>query len=39
MKWNGGDLLIITGPVLAGDDPTSIRRLCGGGTLATREGL
>jgi hypothetical protein len=29
MKWDGDDLLIITGPVLSGDGPTSIRRLPG----------
>jgi hypothetical protein len=29
MKWDGDDLLIITGPVLSGDGPTSVRRLPG----------
>jgi hypothetical protein len=27
LKWDGDDLLLITGPVLSGDGPTSIRRL------------
>ena len=27
MKWDGDDLLLITGPVLSGKGPTSIRRL------------
>ncbi|TNC53034.1 DUF3616 domain-containing protein [Rubellimicrobium rubrum] len=29
MKWDGDDLLLITGPVLSGRGPTSIRRLPG----------